>query len=266
MVLRHDGFGGAFEFNGDQLTFHLTAESEEHMLSRLQFLQFALPGALSAVLPDPTFIARVEGTLASAEFRVEHTRSTTPLVILDDQSLSEQLAAGLSRLDLLAEVRGQRLMAAIHYMHVASRLLASGYSPWEFMAEALLNYSKALEVLFGDSRSEQRAGLRAIGISQLDAETRFIPVTLLRDVLDVAHPKLAQLDKDRLQSLYVFLVGLEGDFQRLITRTYDSISSGLWSPAPVSSQEFDTRDLNTLDRILLADAQRREGKIDPTDA
>jgi hypothetical protein len=134
------------------------------------------------------------------------------------------------------------------------------------MAEALLNYSKTLEVLFGDTRDQQRAGLRAIGVPDDDIETRFIPVTLLRDFLDVAHPKLSQLDSQRLRDLYLFLIGLEHDFQTLLATARAAMATDVWEPAHVDTGPLGATNLKTLDRILASDARRRWAEEEKPDA
>jgi len=181
--------GGTFHVSGNDVTFRGDVASEEQFGRLLGLLLFGLPACLSSTLPDPVFLQSVEGMLGASRFRIEHLESVTPLIVLDDDGLAELVAAGLSAMDQVAAPEHARLLAATCYVQRAARLFAAGYSPWEFMAEALLNYSKALEVLFGDSREDQRTGLKALSIDPAEIETRFIPLTLLRDSLDVAHPK-----------------------------------------------------------------------------
>ena len=121
----------------------------------------------------------------------------------------------------------------------------------------MLNYAKTLEVLFGDSRDQIRHGLASCGIADSDVESRFIPITLLRDILDVAHPRLAQLHSDRLQNLYLFLIDTEADFQNLLRSACSSLASGSWRPHATGSPQFDKDDLRTIDRILENNAARR---------
>ena len=252
--------GGVFEVDGNEVSFRTEVQSEQQLIEYLQLLHFALPSSLSALLPDPVYITRVEGTIGGTEFRVEHSRHTGPLAVLDDARLTEYVTRALSDIARFAEDSGRRLLAATGYVHNARRLLAVGYSPWEFMAEALLNYSKALEVLFGDSRDEQRTGLRAIGVAEAAIDARLIPVTLLRDFLDVGHPKLSQVDGPRLTRLYLFLVGLEGDFQDVLRKAHDAIAAGKWVPAPARSETLKPAELRILDRILTEDEAHRQAK------
>lgn len=255
-----EAFGGEFHVDGNEIAFQFDAASENDFLGRLQFLVFALPASLSAVLPEPVYVERIEGMIGEEPFRVEHIRSASPLIVLSDELLTKRVKEGLADLELLATTPGKRVLAALRYAHVARRLLAAGYSPWEFMAEAILNYSKILEILFGDSRDEQRAGLRAVGILDEEIEARYIPVTLLRDFLDVGHPKLSQLDSERLQGIYQYLLGMDVDFMHLMEKVKNAISSGAWIPRVAVSTTLDSADLKTIDRIVESDQRNRTAK------
>ncbi|MDX2059476.1 MAG: hypothetical protein SFV24_16820 [Gemmatimonadales bacterium] len=256
--LKLAALGGEFEVRGNAITFRTVLQSFDDLQRHVQLLLFALPAGLSALLPDPVYITATEGTVGLTRFRLEHIGAVTPLLVLDDSTLVQRVATALSNVEPLAQKGSVRLLAAHRYVHTAARLLAAGYSRWEFMGEVVLNYAKALEILFGDPRDAQRAGMRTLGMPDLDIETRFIPVTLLRDFLDVAHPKLAQLDGGRLKGLYLYLVGLEGDFQELLKRAVDGLASGTWVPSPTGTTELDSAQLRTLDRILAADHLHRE--------
>jgi hypothetical protein len=266
LQLKLPALGGAFEVDGDKVTFRIDVTTSDQLVRYLQLLTFALPASLSALLPEPVYITSIDGAIGDVGFRVEHTQSTTPVIVLDDDKLAERVSTALSQVELLSQESGMRLLAATRYIHTAGRLLAAGYSPWEFMAEALLNYSKSLEVLFGDSRDDQRAGMRSLALAETDIEARFIPVTLLRDFLDVGHPKLALVDGSRLKGLYLFLVGLEVDFHDLLAKVRNAMTSGTWTPPLVTSTVLKPADLKTLDRIITADELHRQAKSPEPDA
>jgi hypothetical protein len=114
--------------------------------------------------------------------------------------------------------------------------LESGHTPWEFAAEAVLNFSKALEVLFppgGDrkTRDAVREGLSVNGISKDDAETWFLPALALRSELDVAHVRLAVLNRAHVETLAHYTHGALPRFRDLLKRLLDGTLSGT---APVT--------------------------------
>jgi hypothetical protein len=191
MQIESAALDGMFVLSGDRLTYSFLAASAEEMLRVVQFLQFAVPPALGSRLPNPIHLLQIGGKVGSVPFSVQHSRSVTPVVVLTDDGLRGRIEAGIATIAFVATEESGRVLAATRYVHDAARLLATGHSPWEFMAEALLNSAKALEVLFDDSRDEQRQGLRSVGMANTDIEGRYIPVTLLRDMLDVAHPQLS---------------------------------------------------------------------------
>ncbi|HEY1874928.1 MAG TPA: hypothetical protein VGG67_11040, partial [Steroidobacteraceae bacterium] len=60
----------------------------------------------------------------------------------------------------------RRLSGALGYFHTGARLLREARVPGEFLAEAMLNFCKALESLFSGDRDAVRAGLSNLGASR----------------------------------------------------------------------------------------------------
>lgn len=261
-----EAMGGTFTVDGDTVTFRRHVSSRDELAHYVRLLLFTVPAALTATLADPVHLNRVDGWLGETHFRIEHVESISPLVLLDDAGLTERVTSALQSVQFITLGQNQRILAAVSYLHRAARLLATGSSPWEFMPEALLNYSKVLEVLFGDSRDAQRKGLAAAGFSEKEIEGRFVPVGILRDILDVAHPRLSQLDGARLQGVYLFLIGLEADFRRLLARVLECAMDGASFSGGGSGGSMSAADQRTIDRILAADNQRRAKGDRATDA
>jgi hypothetical protein len=57
-----------------------------------------------------------------------------------------------NRFTVISAANRRRLVAALFYFHVACRVKREGQIPGEFLAEALLNFHKVLEVLYGPDR------------------------------------------------------------------------------------------------------------------
>jgi len=79
-------------------------------------------------------------------------------------------------------------------------------------------------------------------------------------------PKLAQLDTQRLRGLYLFLLDLEGDFQRLLATVREAIRRGTFVLRPNGPVALDASELGAVDRILAADAERRQARSAKRDA
>jgi len=96
--------------------------------------------------------------------------------------------------------------------------MMAGNGPWEFMAEAILNLTKSLEILFGNSRDQIRAGLTAAGYERDKIEDFFVPIVLLRNHFDVGHGRLAIHKLDDLQLVYALLANAEKEFRDLFQK------------------------------------------------
>ena len=96
--------------------------------------------------------------------------------------------------------------------------MSAGSTPWEFMAEVVLNLHKVLVVLFGNSRDLIREGLRKLGYTPDETEQNFLPIDVLRNKFDVAHPSLGTHKASDLDTLYRYLEVTDRIFRELLTR------------------------------------------------
>ena len=133
-------------------------------------------------------------------------------------SRDERCAAAIERLSVLAPAN-LRVLAALAYFERAIRLLAAGHGPTEFAGEAIVNLSKALEVLFPGSKSRDaaKAGLRQLGYEEPLIANTFIRVMLLRAKLDAAHVRLASLTWDERARLQAFLENVSQAFRKMLS-------------------------------------------------
>lgn len=102
--------------------------------------------------------------------------SFTPLT---SEILEEHVAGFFKTLPLISETKNRRLVAAIYYFYTSSRLLVSGHSQWEFMAECILNLNKTLEILFGGTRDLIRDGLSKLGYETEEIEGDYMVLNLI---------------------------------------------------------------------------------------
>ena len=126
-----------------------------------------------------------------------------------------------------------RLMGGLHYFHMACRLLAAGHNRFEFMAEALLNFSKSLQSLFGESRDDIRAELKKLKVFTDDEiEAKFITAMFLRSEFDVAHASLSTLNQDQLKTLHKYTNIVEGAFRKLFEDLLEKVEKGEYTLPP----------------------------------
>ncbi len=185
-----------------------------------------IPAFMSMELSEPVFVKTTGGWIGKQHFRWELAAAKLSMETLPADGPSKQAERAFRRMKTLAEHENMRLEAAMHYLHTGRRLLATGSSLWEFMAEAVLNFCKVIEVLFGQKREDVRAELKKLGFSRHDIEHNYVPVTILRNTFDVGHVRLDTPDAATLDFLYDYLSDIERSFCMLVRRVMDKLDRG----------------------------------------
>jgi hypothetical protein len=222
-----------FCLSGDTLKYDFQCASIEQLEGTLAAFKWVLPPLLNIGFSDPPIVEYARGRVGETAFRWEHKadewrvhmRTVTP------DRLEQHVAFAFEALPLFNGTANRRLAAALSYFHVATRLNVSGDSPWEFMAETILNYAKCLDILFVSSentRDDLRKGLSALGYGNDEIEGDFVPITILRSWIDVAHPRVAIYKPSDLQVLYRYMALSEDKFRDLIRRVIDRVQNGTY--------------------------------------
>lgn len=243
-------YSGRFTLEGNILTYHFEAKDMASLTGRVAHLFYTLPPLLSTQLPEPVYLTNTSCWLGDMQFNLELMDSRLPFEVHSKVSLEERVVTALEQLELVSEAGNRRLLAALHYSQVARRLLEAGSSPWEFAAEALLNFNKALEVLFGDSMESVRDGLSTLGYQREQIERDFIPVVILRDQLDVAHPRLVFFEPEDLDIVHKYLVGVEPTFRDLMRKLLAATSKDEYSCVAPGRARLSGREQKKLNKLL----------------
>jgi hypothetical protein len=242
------------ELRGNELKIRGQVESLRELDDTLYSILFVLPILLNIEFADPAVVERVEGKVGDCPFRweLEDWRMDCYITTLDKQE--EAVVTAWNRFNVLSKPSNRRLVAALHYFHVFCRLCRAGHSPWEFMAEAIVNLSKILEVLFpptgdGQSLDAARAGLRALGYSSADCERLFVPAIVLRNNIDSAHVDLSLFTMSQLHVLHSYTEIAERAFRQLLSRILGEIESGRYEVAQHGDSSCDPRTANIIQRL-----------------
>ena len=239
-----------FLLQGDLLTYTCPCENLDQLIGCLNGLQFVLPAFLNIKFPDPPVVEYIKGALGSVDFRWEHGGMVQSCTPQSGEILEEHVAEFLKTLPLFTGTKNRRLVTAIHYFYTGSRLLVSGHSQWEFMAECILNLCKALGILFGNDMDSVRAGLARLGYAAEEIEGDFIPLIILRNSVDVAHPRVAIFPQEHLSILYVYLSNSETRFRELLERTIQSVGSEEFELPQDEDLRLDPTERLKLDRLM----------------
>jgi hypothetical protein len=181
----------------------------------IEGVYYVLPLLLAPDFGDPPIAARVDGTISGVPFRGELATWRMDFTNTTQERQQDLVRVAWRRLALI-RVEERRLVAALHYFHVATRLLRTSASPGEFLSEALLNFSKILEVLFQDSWDTARRELAALGFTEDEIERDFVSVMVLRSKIDIAHVSLALFTPWQLTILHCYADRAETRFRRLL--------------------------------------------------
>ena len=218
--------GEVFSLSGNHAQLHFTCDSFTHLTQVTEAAYFLLPLLISVEFADPVYIEAVEAHIEDQHFRWELAGWMAPFEATSQQCQQERVERALRRYSLVAAPAQRRLLGALHYFHIACRLLGQGSYPGEFLAESLLNFDRCLVVLYGPKRDSVRSALRNLGFSEAEIEGQFIPIMLLRNSIDVGHPSLATLSRDQLEVLQRFADNAEGSFRFLLSSLLRALESG----------------------------------------
>jgi hypothetical protein len=220
-------------WNGPVLTVARCCPSPDELSRLVEGVHFILPTLLGVSFADPPYVSQVEGEVGSQAFQWELARWSARFKTTTQEKQERLAAQAWESLALVATPGRRRLVAALHYFHVACRLARAGSTAGEFVAEVILNLTKVLEVLFppggdGRTRDAARAGLASLGFSQEEIEGRFLPAMVLRNEIDVGHVDLGVFTVDQLKVIHAYTDLAEEAFRDLLKRILERTARGEW--------------------------------------
>ena len=215
---------------GNILIISQSFESNQQLTEYIESIYFAFPMLLAIEFADPPIIERVDGQIGGVDFRWELKQWKAQFEITTQEKQEQSVASSWERIGVLSVSGRRRLLAALHYYHVASRLARRGQVAGEFLPEMILNLSKVLEVLFppsGDAKTRDAArnGLLKLGFSEIEVEADYIPAMALRNEIDVGHVDLSLFRADQLAVIHGYTEHAETAFRKLFKRVFDSLAS-----------------------------------------
>jgi hypothetical protein len=229
---------GRAHWRGSVFTLEHRFASTKDFQNVIMSIYHHLPSILTAVLADPPVVEKVEGEVDGVPFSWQLMAWRITLRPRTETEQAAVIGTAFDRLQLAATPQRGRLLAALHYFHMARRLAQQGSSPGEFMAEGLLNLAKLLEVLFPPStRDAIREGLRGLGYSEGESEAQFLPAVALRNEVDVGHVSLAKLSERDRRVIHAYTDAAEGWFGELLNRLIERIERGEADVAPHEHEE-----------------------------
>lgn len=232
-------------FTGNIIKYKGPCQNRRMLHDCICSIYYTFPIVMNIDLAEPPYVEKVEGTVGQIPFRWIYHDNNANIYPIDEKKVSSSFS------ELTEKTRNidKKVTASLQYYHVACRLLYSGSTIWEFMSEAILNFHKALVVLFGNSMDSVRKGLEGMGYSKEDIEGDFIPLMILRNHFDVGHPQLAFPNNEQMRILYKYLTKAQFTFKFFYKNMFKLIKEGKYvtgyDDPPLSNE-----DQNKLNRLI----------------
>jgi hypothetical protein len=222
--------GMTVHLDGPSVTVEFECPDRATLLGVLGALRYLLPLLLNLEFADPPVAVMSSGRIGEVEFNWQVEWTAGSFEAVDKQTQEAKVSRAWQRLALVSEGGHVRLRTAAYYFFKACRLEQAGSAASEFLAEILLNLAKTLEALFPvtdqrGSRDTVRDTLRALGYSDEEVESYFLPAMALRDELDVAHISLASFDSQQLGTIFRYAESSQQHFRGLLQRVFDRVAA-----------------------------------------
>ena len=243
---------------GNVLSVSQHIQTNRKLTEMINGLYFCMPLLLNITFGDPPYIERVDGNVGSNPFRWELSEWNMRYQITTQDKQESDVIKAWSRLEILSAPHRRRLIAGLHYYHVACRLARQGSTAGEFVAEVLLNLTKTLEVLFppdgdGKTRDAARKALRQLGFTNAQIESDFIPAMCFRNKIDVCHVELGLFKMAHLKAIHEYTERAESAFHKLFEKLMLQIESKKFDVAPYTVGPVSQETLAIVEQLLKYD-------------
>lgn len=228
-----DLLGNSIRVAGNEMSVESQCASLSDLHQLVSALFHIFPSILNLHILDSPVVIQVTGDIGGQEFEWIYDPAELRLsTVVTSKEGQEQLVADSWRyMALFDHGSNRRLMASLHYFHIACRLLEAGVNRFEFLAEAILNFSRSMQAIFGEGRDDVRNEIRKLAIfSDDEIESNFVTALFLRSYFDVAHVSLSIFDREQLQTIKNYCRIAEQSIRKLLRTVTEAIADGTYLP------------------------------------
>jgi hypothetical protein len=230
VVFEWEGENVQLEMRGNKLYATCKCKDLDELNGYVTALHYIVPILLNIEFKQPTVVISTQGRVGDLFFRWELANLKSKFDVATKESQEKLVIDSFKKLSLVCDLPNRRLAAALYYFYTAKRLVEAGNSPYEFMSEVVLNYSKVLEVLFAHSEKTRddvkNELLTSFGYNENEFDLKFKPIMLLRNEFDVGHVSIELFDQEQLSTLYKYLEFTEADLRELLKRVISKVGEG----------------------------------------
>ncbi len=227
-------FGYHVEVRGPTIRVRARCDRTEDVLLPIGFTEIYVPALLASAVPAPVRVRRIRGRVGDSPFAYEYRGSVLGEIhAMDGEGVARRMKRCLERADRLPNGMF-RVFAAFRYLMQARRLRHASTYPGEFLGERFLNLYKAVEVVFGRDVDAMRERLRNLGADDQVVEGLIVPLTYVRDSLDVGHSKIAPLPQPDYETIHDYAVRAENGVTWLLDLLVSRIIDGTFEVSSYS--------------------------------
>lgn len=242
------------DMNGNKLCVRRKCVDLQDLDDFFFMFHFMLPILFAVEFTEAPFVTSTKGRIDGASFSWLVSKPSGTFSVTNKERQEQIIIKSLQRLNFICESDNKRLAAALSYYYTAKRLMEAGNTPFEFMAEVVLNYYKVLEILFvySDDKSmdDVRKALPEFDYSKDEIEEKFIPIIILRNYFDVGHVTIQTFKQEQLDALHEIVDSSEHYFNELLKRVIDKVQNGSYNPKRDSDIKQDKNKMKKINDLV----------------
>jgi len=249
----------ALKGDGNRIAFQFMASSAGQLEANLQSVNLFIPPVLTFRLGIFVWIREYLVRVGDSQGRFELARGRLTYRGATAKTREEQIVSCFEDW-LRSDAAYARWLSAAYYYRHALHLWDFEPDPQSAFAEVILNLTKAIEILCSADRDRLRKTAQSWGFESSFIERRLIPLLLVRNELDVAHPCISGISWEDHNLLQSFVIAAEGAVGEVISRVFILLRSGSTALPPFSGEP--DRGTVKLLRMLAAYLESTDGQAD----
>lgn len=246
---------------GNILTLSFPSDSETNARETIRSAIQLIPPLLTLHLHVYVWVKLCEVTIGGQQYKFQLPEIHFPVTGATTEHNTGRLKQSIEEW-LWFRKEHQSLVSALYYYRQAKRLAAIQPCPEPFVSEIVLNLAKAIEIVFRTPDHELiRARAREWQCDMEQVEQFLIPILILRNKFDVAHPAITPLTFEQRSTVSRFSMSTIRHVGMLLIDVSAKVRGGLIAlEGSAGSLGMEKRDI--LDRIAgyLAKESNAEGR------
>jgi len=233
---------------GGDVRIAFDCASQEDFMRSLKVL-LSLPLYLTLFLSHAVTLEAFYGTVGDCEFNCEVTYGEFGFHVVSEERQRNLLELAFQTALGSAITDNPRILAAAGYLYTARLIRARSPHSGAFLPEVALNLCKALDSLFTDSRDRLRQELAKLGFAEEVIENAYVPLALIRNQLDIAHPAFFRPTPEQQQTFDDFTKKASDLVEEVIRRVVEQCKDSTYEVLPYDPKGQDVERERLLEQL-----------------